>query len=71
MEQRWFVWGFLVEEVDRPWGDWSRHEPWAERGPWPAAPGPAAVPEKALRSLGRHGRHLYARLAERNRRGMS
>ena len=21
MEQRWFVWGFLGEEVDEPWGD--------------------------------------------------
>ena len=28
MEQRWFVWGFLGEQVDQPWGDWSRDEPW-------------------------------------------
>lgn len=27
MEQRWFVWGFLGEEVDEPWGDWSTDEP--------------------------------------------
>lgn len=29
MEQRWFVWGFLGEAVDEPWGDWTRDEPWA------------------------------------------
>lgn len=23
MEQRWFVWGFLGEPVDAPWGDWE------------------------------------------------
>jgi uncharacterized damage-inducible protein DinB len=28
MEQRWFVWGFLGEPVDEPWGDWSTDEPW-------------------------------------------
>jgi hypothetical protein len=28
MEQRLFVWGFLGEDVDRPWGDWSRDDPW-------------------------------------------
>jgi uncharacterized damage-inducible protein DinB len=28
MEQRWFVWGFLGEPVDRPWGDWTVAEPW-------------------------------------------
>jgi uncharacterized damage-inducible protein DinB len=28
MEQRWFVWGFLGEEVDDPWGDWNVDEPW-------------------------------------------
>ncbi len=25
MERRWFVWGFLGEEVDRPWGDAREH----------------------------------------------
>ncbi|HET6168193.1 MAG TPA: DUF664 domain-containing protein [Marmoricola sp.] len=29
MEQRWFVWGFLGEQVDDPWGDWNVDEPWA------------------------------------------
>jgi uncharacterized damage-inducible protein DinB len=28
MEQRWFVWGFLGEQVDEPWGDWNVDEPW-------------------------------------------
>jgi len=28
MEQRWFVWGFLGEQVAEPWGDWSVAEPW-------------------------------------------
>ncbi|WP_310529009.1 DUF664 domain-containing protein, partial [Nocardioides sp.] len=28
MERRWFVWGFLGEQVDQPWGDWSTDEPW-------------------------------------------
>ncbi len=27
MEQRWFVWGFLAEDVAAPWGDW-RGERW-------------------------------------------
>lgn len=25
MERRWFVWGFLGEEVDAPWGDAQEH----------------------------------------------
>ncbi len=28
MEQRWFVWGFLGEQVPEPWGDWNVEEPW-------------------------------------------
>jgi uncharacterized damage-inducible protein DinB len=28
MEQRWFVWGFLGEAVEEPWGDWNVDEPW-------------------------------------------
>ena len=28
MEQRWFVWGFLNDEVEHVWGDWSRDDPW-------------------------------------------
>lgn len=25
MERRWFVWGFLGEDVDEPWGDSTEH----------------------------------------------
>jgi hypothetical protein len=29
MERRWFVWGFLGEDVVAPWGDWSVDgDPW-------------------------------------------
>jgi len=31
MEQRWFRWGFLAEQVDRPWGDNVGQDP---HGPW-------------------------------------
>jgi hypothetical protein len=34
MEQRWFVWGFLGEQVDAPWGDWDVPDPSPERGRW-------------------------------------
>jgi hypothetical protein len=38
MEQRWFVWGFLGEPVDEPWGDWSVDEPWhRDDGRWVVA----------------------------------
>ena len=40
MEQRWFVWGFLGEPVDEPWGDWTVDEPWDSDtdGRWHVAP---------------------------------
>ena len=31
MERRWFRWGFLAEQVDRPWGDSAGQDP---LGPW-------------------------------------
>ena len=39
MEQRWFVWGFLGEPVDDPWGDWTVDEPWDQEpdGRWVVA----------------------------------
>ncbi len=39
MEQRWFVWGFLGEPVDQPWGDWTVEEPWDDdaEGRWHVA----------------------------------
>lgn len=33
MERRWFVWGFLGEQVDEPWGDHADGEP---DGAWSA-----------------------------------
>jgi len=56
MEQRWFVWGFLGEQVDDVWGDWSVDEPWDEGadGRWRV---PADVTAETLadrlRELGR------------------
>ena len=29
MEQRWFIWGFLGESVEDPWGDWDVRDPTA------------------------------------------
>ncbi|MFC6287670.1 DUF664 domain-containing protein [Nocardioides sp. GCM10027113] len=40
MEQRWFVWGFLGEQVADPWGDWTVDEPWE-----PGADGRWHVPD--------------------------
>ena len=34
MEQRWFLWGFLGEQVAEPWGDWDVPDPTAEAGRW-------------------------------------
>ncbi len=30
MERRWFVWGFLGEQVRDPWGDWAAGDPWRD-----------------------------------------
>lgn len=44
MEQRWFVWGFLGEPVEDPWGDWDVADPGAV--PDDAVPQPRwAVPD--------------------------
>ncbi len=32
MERRWFLWGFLGEPVQDPWGDWSVPDPWDDSG---------------------------------------
>lgn len=55
MEQRWFVWGFLGEPVEDPWGDWTVDEPWdAEAGGrWYVAPEVTAEElVERLRSVG-------------------
>jgi uncharacterized damage-inducible protein DinB len=38
MEQRWFVWGFLGEQVDAPWGDWDVDDPTSGSGRWQVDP---------------------------------
>lgn len=34
MEQRWFAWGFLGEQVDEPWGDWDRDPTSGQSAAW-------------------------------------
>ncbi len=59
MEQRWFVWGFLGEEVAEPWGDWSTPEPWTSDDSDEVRPGARwAVPS------GETAESLAARLDE-------
>jgi len=56
MEQRWFVWGFLGEQVDEPWGDWTVDEPWDTEadGRWAVPDGVTAEHlAKRLRAIGR------------------
>jgi uncharacterized damage-inducible protein DinB len=67
MEQRWFVWGFLGEEVADPWGDWTRDEPWDEpvNGPEPRWQVPADVTAESLAARLREvGERTTAILAE-------
>lgn len=33
MEQRWFVWGFLGEQVEAPWGDQDANGRWTTTAP--------------------------------------
>lgn len=62
-EQRWFVWGFLGEQVPDPWGDWNVDDPSVDSGPtgivpaWRVADGAAAEDIAALlRDMGRRTR---------------
>lgn len=34
LERRWFLWGFLAEPVDEPWGDWDVDDPIVGEGRW-------------------------------------
>jgi hypothetical protein len=55
MEQRWFVWGFLAEPVDDPWGDWTVDEPWdgGRDGRWVVPEGvTAAMLAERLETIG-------------------
>ncbi len=63
MEQRWFVWGFLGEQVAEPWGDWSVDEPWAEGvdGRWVVADDVTAEElAERLRVMGRRTTEVLA-----------
>lgn len=63
MEQRWFVWGFLGEDVVEPWGDWNVPEPWSSGemsdARWVVA-GHVTAEELAvrLRTIGERTRHV-------------
>lgn len=46
MERRWFRWGFLGEQVDRPWGDHAGQDP---HGPWAVPDG--VGPDELLAAL--------------------
>lgn len=48
MEQRWFVWGFLGEQVANPWGDWNVPDPTTQDGRWQVPPGTTAEALAAL-----------------------
>lgn len=69
MEQRWFVWGFLGEPVDDPWGDWNTPEPWTaddsdetrERARWVVADTVTAEElAERLRAIGGRTRAVLA-----------
>jgi hypothetical protein len=54
MERRWFVWGFLGEAVDEPWGD-ARDDRWHV-----ADDVPLEVPVAMLRDVGRRTTEILA-----------
>lgn len=63
MEQRWFVWGFLGEQVPAPWGDWNVDDPSVASGAagiapaWRVADGVSAEElATALRDVGQRTR---------------
>ncbi|WP_407320668.1 DinB family protein [Isoptericola halotolerans] len=58
MERRWFVWGFLAEQVPDPWGDHADGEP---DGPWQVPDGvsPAEL-VAALHAGGERTREILA-----------
>ena len=62
MEQRWFVWGFLGEEVEDPWGDWDVDEPWEnDGGRWQVAGDVSASSlVKRLQAVGERTRGVLA-----------
>lgn len=78
MEQRWFVWGFLGEQVPDPWGDWNVDDPSVDSRPegitpiWRVADGVAAEDiATTLREMGQRTRDTLSThdLGERARIG--
>ncbi len=63
MEQRWFVWGFLGEQVAEPWGDWTVDDPWSAEadGRWHVADDVTAEElVERLRAVGRRTTQVLA-----------
>jgi uncharacterized damage-inducible protein DinB len=62
MEQRWFVWGFLGEDVDDVWGDWDTDDPWKkEGGRWQVAEDVSLVSlVERLEAIGERTRDVLA-----------
>lgn len=63
MEQRWFIWGFLGERVDDPWGDWTHPEPSDSEADarWVVADGVSAQElAERLRAIGARTRQVLA-----------
>jgi uncharacterized damage-inducible protein DinB len=59
MEQRWFIWGFLGQPVDQPWGDWSTDPTTSDAAVWHVATGISAeVIAARLRDVGRRTREI-------------
>ncbi|GAA1988796.1 DinB family protein [Isoptericola halotolerans] len=59
MERRWFVWGFLGEQVPDPWGD---HADGVPDGPWQVPDGVTAA--ELVAALHAGGRRTQAVLAD-------
>jgi len=54
MERRWFVWRFLGEDVETPFGDWRDADPDADDAAWYVDPAVSAEElAEALRETGR------------------
>ncbi|WOP18140.1 DUF664 domain-containing protein [Raineyella sp. LH-20] len=61
MERRWFVWGFLGEQVTAPWGDWNVDDPAAGPGANGVAPRWTVDEDATAESLVSDLRHIGAR----------
>jgi hypothetical protein len=59
MERRWFVWGFLAEQVAEPWGDHAGGDP---DGPWRVPDG--VTPAELVAALHAGGERTRTILAE-------